>query len=246
MSRALFVLALDLILAVVVTGLMAVAIRARQSRRGIGPASPISPQRARMTRLVTLSPLGVGALGAVVLLPAVVLIGWAALAGALAVLGLWCLYWSAPSTRTISVSQRVEIQRPRAEVWAFLADKSHLPLWYPAYQSAVLVSGQTGVYRVTIKTPAGDVVEGEERVEGGERGRSLVTSSKRVRIHWLFEDSGAGTALTVHQETIARYQICLRGMLWRFQALYQPGAERRLGEWMNLARAYLESATPAG
>jgi len=65
-------------------------------------------------------------------------------------------------------SKSIDIQRPPAEVYAFLADGANDPKWRPAVVEISLASGAAGqqgaVYKQTLKGPGGGKVAGDYRL----------------------------------------------------------------------------------
>ena len=122
----------------------------------------------------------------------------------------------------------VEIERPPAEVYAFLADPGHLPRWQADVEEVRDAPGgplSTGASFTEVRSFLGKRVESTLEAVVAEPGHELtlrtVSGPVRVTIQHLLEPSGAGTALRVVGEADPGKLLGLGGPLVR------KAAERR-------------------
>lgn len=95
----------------------------------------------------------------------------------------------------------VTINRPGAEVYAFLADGLNNPKWRSGVQSIALKEGAAGesgaVYSQTLTGPKGRPIQGDYRITDAEPGRVLgfqvVAGPARPTGRYALTEAGDGT-----------------------------------------------------
>jgi carbon monoxide dehydrogenase subunit G len=140
----------------------------------------------------------------------------------------------------------VEIARPPAEVYAYLADPGNLPDWQEDVEEVRGATGApltAGAAFTEVRVFLGKRVESTLEAAVAEPGRELtlrtVSGPVRVSIRHLLEPSGAGTALRVVGEADPGKLIGLGGPLVR------RAAERRARADFARLKAVLEGGRPA-
>lgn len=122
----------------------------------------------------------------------------------------------------------VEIARPPAEVYAYLADPTHLPDWQADVEEVRDAPGgplQVGAAFTEVRSFLGKRAVSTLEVTEAEPGRELslrtVSGPVQVTIHHLLEPAGEGTRVLVEAEADAGKLFGLGGPLLR------KAAERR-------------------
>ena len=140
----------------------------------------------------------------------------------------------------------VEIARPPAEVYAYLADPAHLPEWQADVEEVRDAPGRplpaSGTF-TEVRSFLGKRVESTLEAVVAEPGRELtlrsVSGPVHVTIQHLLEPTGAGTALRVVAEADPGKLLGLGGPLVR------RAAERRARADFARLKAVLEGGRPA-
>jgi len=116
----------------------------------------------------------------------------------------------------------VEIARPPAEVYAYLADPTHLPDWQEDVQEVRDAPGGPlgpGAIFTEVRSFLGKRAESTLEVTAAEPGRELslrtVAGPVRVEIRHLLEPAGEGTLIRVEAEADAGKLFGLGGPLLR-------------------------------
>ncbi len=138
----------------------------------------------------------------------------------------------------------VEIARPPAEVYAYLADPTHLPDWQEDVEEVRDAPGgplQVGATFTEVRSFLGKRAVSTLEATAADPGRELslrtVAGPVRVSIRHLLEPAGAGTLLRVEADADAGKLVGLGGPLLR------RAAERRArGDFQRL-KAVLEAGT---
>jgi carbon monoxide dehydrogenase subunit G len=137
----------------------------------------------------------------------------------------------------------VEIARPPAEVYAYLADPGNLPDWQADVEEVRGAPGgplSTGASFTEVRSFLGKRVESTLEAAVAEPGRELalrtVSGPVHVTIQHLLEPAGAGTALRVVAEADPGKLLGLGGPLVR------RAAERRARADFERLRAVLEAS----
>ena len=137
----------------------------------------------------------------------------------------------------------VEIARPPAEVWAYLADPTHLPGWQADVEEIRGASGgplSIGETFTEVRSFLGKRAESTLEVTRAEPGRELslrtVSGPVRVEIRHLLEPAGDGTVVRVEAEADAGKLFGLGGPLLR------KAAERRACGDFERLKSLLEGA----
>ena len=136
----------------------------------------------------------------------------------------------------------VEIARPPAEVYAYLADPSHLPEWQADVEEIRGAPGgalSAGATFTEVRSFLGKRAESTLEVTAAEPGQELslmtVSGPVRVEIRHRLEPAGEGTRLVVEAEADMGKLVGLGGPLVR------RAAERRArGDFQRL-KALLEA-----
>lgn len=136
----------------------------------------------------------------------------------------------------------VEIARPPGEVYAYLADPTHLPDWQADVEeirSATCEPLSVGETFTEVRSFLGKRAESTLEVIAAEPGKEFslatVAGPVRVTIRHLLEPAGAGTVVLVEAEADAGKLVGLGGPLVR------RAAERRArGDFQRL-KALLEA-----
>jgi len=136
----------------------------------------------------------------------------------------------------------VEIARPPAEVWAYLADPTHLPQWQADVEEVRDAPGGPlglGATFTEVRSFLGKRAESTLEVAASEPGRELslrtVAGPVRVEIRHLLEPAGNGTLVRVEAEADAGKLFGLGGPLLR------KAAERRARGDFERLKALLEA-----
>lgn len=136
----------------------------------------------------------------------------------------------------------VEIARPPAEVYAYLADPAHLPDWQEDVEEVRGVPGgplPAGATFTEVRSFLGKRAESTLEVTVAEPGREFslrtVSGPVQVSIRHLLEPAGEGTLVRVEAEADAGKLIGLGGPLVR------RAAERRARGDFERLRALLEA-----
>ena len=137
----------------------------------------------------------------------------------------------------------VEIVRPPAEVYAFLADPSNLPAWQEGVEEVRDTTGEplpAGARFTEVRSFLGKRVQSTLEVTASEPGRELslqtVEGPVRVSVRHLLEAVGPGTRLTVVGEADPGKLLGLGGPLVR------KVAERRARSDFARLKAVLEAS----
>jgi len=135
----------------------------------------------------------------------------------------------------------VEIARPPAEVYAYLADPTHLPDWQEDVQEVRDAPGGPlvpGAIFTEVRSFLGKRAESTLEVTAAEPGRELslrtVAGPVRVEIRHLLEPAGEGTLIRVEAEADAGKLFGLGGPLLR------KAAERKARSDFARLKALLE------
>ena len=135
----------------------------------------------------------------------------------------------------------VEIARPPAEVYAYLADPTHLPDWQEDVQDVRDAPGGPlgrGAIFTEVRSFLGKRAESTLEVTAAEPGRELslrtVAGPVRVEIRHLLEPAGEGTLIRVEAEADAGKLFGLGGPLLR------KAAERKARSDFARLKALLE------
>jgi carbon monoxide dehydrogenase subunit G len=135
----------------------------------------------------------------------------------------------------------VEIARPPAEVYAYLADPTHLPDWQADVEDVRDAPGGplgVGATFTEVRTFMGKRLESLLEVIASEPGRDFslrtVSGPVRVSIRHLLEPSGAGTLVRLEAEADAGKLLGLGGPLVR------KAAERRARSDFQRLKTVLE------
>lgn len=136
----------------------------------------------------------------------------------------------------------VEIARPPEEVYAYLADPTHLVEWQQDVEEirgAPGVALSRGATFTEVRSFLGKRVESTLEVTAAEPGKELslrtVTGPVRVEIRHLLEPAGEGTLVLVEAEADAGKLVGLGGPLVR------RAAERRARGDFRRLKALLEA-----
>jgi len=135
----------------------------------------------------------------------------------------------------------VEIARPPAEVYAYLADPTHLPDWQEDVQEVRDAPGGPlgpGAIFTEVRSFLGKRAESTLEVTAAEPGRELslrtVAGPVHVEIRHLLEPAGEGTLIRVEAEADAGKLFGLGGPLLR------KAAERKARSDFARLKALLE------
>ena len=135
----------------------------------------------------------------------------------------------------------VEIARPPAEVYAYLADPTHLPDWQEDVQEVRDAPGGPlgpGAIFTEVRSFLGKRAESTLEVTAAEPGRELSPRTAggpvRVEIRHLLEPAGEGTLIRVEAEADAGKLFGLGGPLLR------KAAERKARSDFARLKALLE------
>ncbi len=135
----------------------------------------------------------------------------------------------------------VEIARPPAEVYAYLADPAHLPDWQEDVEEVRDAPGgplTVGASFTEVRSFLGKRVESTLEATAAEPGRELslrtVSGPVQVSIRHLLEPTGDGTRVRVEAEADAGKLLGLGGPLLR------KAAERRARGDFERLKALLE------
>ena len=138
----------------------------------------------------------------------------------------------------------VEIARPPAEVWAYLADPSHLPDWQEDVEEVRDAPGGplgAGATFTEVRSFLGKRAESTLEVTAADPGRELslrtVSGPVQVSISHRLEPAGDGTLVFVEAEADAGKLLGLGGPLLR------KAAERRARSDFERLKALLEAGT---
>ncbi|HEX7950483.1 MAG TPA: SRPBCC family protein [Candidatus Limnocylindrales bacterium] len=132
---------------------------------------------------------------------------------------------------------QVTIQRPSAEVFAFIADGLNGPKWRPGILDVAQVtgSGVGATYRQGVKGPGGRRVAADYRVTAFEPDRRLafeaIAGPVRPTGEYLLEDVAGATRLTfsLHAEMGGIGKLLMGGMV-------QKTMDAEVGALANLKR----------
>jgi uncharacterized membrane protein len=101
-----------------------------------------------------------------------------------------------------SAENSVVIDRPRTEVFAFVADHENDPMWRPGVMDIARASGdgQGAVYRQGIKGPMGKRIDADFEVTAYQEGSHLAFRTLGGPVQpegsYVFEDANGGTRVT--------------------------------------------------
>jgi len=137
----------------------------------------------------------------------------------------------------------VEIARPPAEVWAYLADPTHLPEWQQDVEEVRDAPGGPlgpGATFTEVRSFLGKRAESTLEVTAAEPARELslrtVSGPVQVTVRHLLEAAGDGTLVRVDAEADAGKLFGLGGPLLR------KAAERRARGDFERLKARLEAS----
>jgi uncharacterized membrane protein len=147
----------------------------------------------------------------------------------------------------IETSTAIEIARPVAVVFAFLADFENDPRWRPDVSELVRLRGSVdapgAVYRQVLRAGGRRIVS-EFTVAELEPGRRLVYASTRGPVE--FRGAYAFTALDPGRTRIAfEGSIALRGLLRVAEGLLRSAVEREGPAYLSRLKALLEADATA-
>ena len=145
--------------------------------------------------------------------------------------------------RPIRYELAIEIARPPAEVWAYLADPTHLPDWQADIEEVRDAPGgplPVGASFTEVRSFMGKRVESTLEVTAAEPGAELslatVSGPVQVSIRHRLEPAGEGTLVLVEAEVDPGKLFGLGGPLLR------KAAERRARGDFERLKAVLEGA----
>ena len=126
----------------------------------------------------------------------------------------------------------VEIARPPAEVFAYLADPTHLPDWQADVEEVRGATGGPlgpGATFTEVRSFLGNRAESTLEITDAEPGRELslrtVAGPVRVEIRHLLEPAGEGTLIRVEAEADAGKLFGLGGPLLRKAAEHKARSD---------------------
>jgi carbon monoxide dehydrogenase subunit G len=136
----------------------------------------------------------------------------------------------------------VEIARPPADVWAYLADPTHLPEWQADVEEvrdAPSDALPVGATFTEVRSFLGKRAESTLEVTAAEPGREFslrtIAGPVQVSIRHVLEPAGEGTRLSVEAEADAGKLVGLGGPLLR------RAAERRARGDFDRLKSVLEA-----